>query len=128
MMNYGEQLRKLVGKMPLMCCGAGALVINNLGEVLLIRRSDNGKWAVPGGAVELGENVEHTAIREVFEETGLRIEKLKLLGVYSGEETYYVYPDGNEVYWITITFISSDFKGEIIPVSNETTECRSRWE
>ena len=33
-------------------------------------------------------------------------------------------PDGNEVYWITITFISSDFKGEIIPVSNETTECR----
>ena len=46
------------------------VVTNSAGEVLLIRRSDNDNWAVPGGAVDLGESLVQAAVRETREETG----------------------------------------------------------
>jgi ADP-ribose pyrophosphatase YjhB (NUDIX family) len=52
------------------------------GEILLMRRSDNGFWGPPGGYVELGESVAAAAAREVLEETGVRIELRRLVGVY----------------------------------------------
>ena len=53
------------------------------GAVLLIRRTDNGNWALPGGAVEMNESVAGAAVRETFEETGMQVEVTGLLGVYS---------------------------------------------
>jgi ADP-ribose pyrophosphatase YjhB (NUDIX family) len=52
-------------------------------EILLMQRSDNGHWGLPGGHVEPGESVAEAALREVFEETGWRIELGRLVGVYS---------------------------------------------
>ena len=52
-------------------------------EILLMRRSDNGLWGLPGGYVELGESVAQAAAREVQEETGFEIEVGRLIGVYS---------------------------------------------
>ena len=96
MADYVRELRKLIGSRPIMLCGAGVIVINSRGEILLQHRIDNSLWGFPGGAVELGETVEQTAAREVFEETGIEVEKLKLLGVYSGQDTYYKYPNGDK--------------------------------
>ena len=56
------------------------------------KRTDCGSWGYAGGSVELGESVEQTAERELFEETGLKAQKLELLGVYSGERMQYTYP------------------------------------
>jgi len=42
-------------------------VINEAGDLLLIRRTDNGNWALPGGAIDLGESVAQAAVRETFE-------------------------------------------------------------
>ncbi len=53
------------------------------GELLLMQRSDNGHWGLPGGYVEPGESVASAAAREVLEETGVRIELGRLVGVYS---------------------------------------------
>ncbi len=53
------------------------------GAVLLIRRTDNGNLALPGGAVEMNESVAGAAVRETFEETGIQVEVTGLLGVYS---------------------------------------------
>ncbi len=56
------------------------------GEVLLIRRGNDpykDQWALPGGFVEVGETVENAAIREAGEETGLEVEIVRLVGVYS---------------------------------------------
>ena len=53
------------------------------GEVLLMRRSDNGHWGLPGGFVEVGESVAAAACREVAEETGWRVRVGGLIGVYS---------------------------------------------
>lgn len=52
-------------------------------EILLMQRSDNGHWGLPGGFVEIGESVAHAARREVAEETGFEIELGGLVGVYS---------------------------------------------
>jgi ADP-ribose pyrophosphatase YjhB (NUDIX family) len=52
-------------------------------ELLLMQRSDNAYWGLPGGYVELGETVAAAAAREVFEETGVRVTVGRLVGVYS---------------------------------------------
>lgn len=59
-------------------------------EILLMRRSDNGFWSLPGGFVEIGESVSAAALREVLEETGYRVELGRLIGVYSDPKTQVV--------------------------------------
>ena len=59
--------------------GADALVQNERGEVLLVRRADDGRWAMPGGWVDPGETPEQAVVREVAEETGLRVSAPRLL-------------------------------------------------
>jgi 8-oxo-dGTP pyrophosphatase MutT (NUDIX family) len=49
---------------------ANVIVVNSLGEILMIRRTDNGNWSVPGGGMDLGESIANTALRETREETG----------------------------------------------------------
>jgi 8-oxo-dGTP pyrophosphatase MutT (NUDIX family) len=50
---------------------ANVIVVNDQGEILMIRRTDNGNWAVPGGGMDLGESITETAVRETREETGI---------------------------------------------------------
>lgn len=78
--------RRAVGTAPLIWPGANAAVLDETGRILLLHRSDNGYWALPGGALDAGETLSHTAIRETCEETGLEVEPLKLLAVYAGHE------------------------------------------
>lgn len=73
-MSYLGELRKIVGNRPLLSAGATVLVIQN-GTVLLNLRSDTKTWGIPGGGMELGESLEETAHRELFEETSLRAKK-----------------------------------------------------
>jgi 8-oxo-dGTP pyrophosphatase MutT (NUDIX family) len=71
-----------------------AVVSNGAGEVLLQRRTDNGLWALPGGGIELGESVAQALVREVREETGLDVEPVALVGVYSDPRHVIAYADG----------------------------------
>jgi len=87
-------------------------------------RRDNGCWGYPGGCVELGETVEDTAKRELYEETGLTANTLELLGVFSGSELFYTYPNGNKVANNDMVYLCDDFTGEIITETNETTDLR----
>ncbi|WBW94720.1 NUDIX hydrolase [Oceanirhabdus sp. W0125-5] len=90
---------------------AGVIIVDEKNRVLLQRRTDNNKWSIPGGCMELGETTEETAKREVFEETNLVVEGLSLFNVYSGEEQHWIYPDRNEVYFINIVYITNRFNG-----------------
>ena len=98
------ELRKLVGHRPLLMVGAAVLILDEQERLLLLKRSDNGCWGPPGGAVEPGEVVETAARREVREETGLELGELELFGVFSGPELFYRYPSGDEVHNVTIAY------------------------
>ena len=73
------------------------VVINDAGEILLIRRSDNDNWSLPGGAIDLGESVSHAAIRETREDTGITCEITGIVGIYSDPKHLIHYTSNDEV-------------------------------
>ncbi len=113
MSDYIMDLRKIVGHRPLLQVGASVIVEDSQGRILLQLRSDNHCWGYAGGSVELDEIVEDAAKRELLEETGLIAEKLQLFGVFSGKETHYIYPNGDEVSNIDIVFLCNKYSGEL---------------
>lgn len=86
--------------------GVSAVVFDAGGRVLLQQRTDNGRWGLPGGAVEFGESVCDALHREVHEETGLTIEVERLVGVYSHPDHHQIvtYPDGNVFHFVSTCF------------------------
>jgi 8-oxo-dGTP pyrophosphatase MutT (NUDIX family) len=111
-MEYIQRMRKLVGHAPLLLVGAAVLVMRE-GRLLMMRRTDNHAWGIPGGSLEPGEKLEDAARRETWEEAGLELGDLKLFDVFSGPELYYCYPNGDEVYNVSVVFLAEEMKGEI---------------
>ena len=120
-MEYIQQLRQHIGHAPILTVGAVVLIVNEQNHLLMLKRSDNGSWGLPGGAVEPGEMVEDAALRETLEESGLRVEEMSLFGVFSGPECYYKYPNGDEVYNVTVAYLSREVSGDI-QLNDEHTE------
>ena len=86
-----------------------------------MQRSDNGAWGLPGGYVEAGESVAAAAAREVLEETGVRIELGRLVGVYSDPERQVIaYPDGRRVQAVNLCFEARPV-GQSEPTTPEET-------
>ena len=113
MSSYIMDLRKIVGHRPLLQVGASVIVEDKDGRILLQLRSDNHCWGYAGGSVELDEKVEDAAKRELFEETGLIANSLELFAVFSGIDTHYIYPNGDEVSNVDIVYICKDYDGEL---------------
>lgn len=113
MSGYIMDMRRLVGTRPILQCGASIIVENEKGEILLQLRTDEPSWAYAGGSVELDEEVEATAKRELYEETGLIAEELEFLGVFSGPEMHHIYPNGDEVSNIDMVYICRRYKGTL---------------
>ena len=122
-MGYIEHIRKKLGHDPLIIVGASVFIYRD-GEVLLQRRSDNGRWGLHGGCMELGESTEQTARRELFEETGLVAGKLEFLCVFSGAGMDHVYPNGDQVQIVDVSYVCRDFSGELHPQSDEVIELK----
>lgn len=92
---------------------AYAIVRDDSGRVLLVRRTDDGYWELPGGRVNIGESVSAAARREVAEETGVTVEITGLAGVYSDPGHILVYPRGGGVYQqIAVCFHASAAHGD----------------
>lgn len=123
-MGYIEDLRKLVGSRTILLVGAAVLVTDEQGRLLMNLRPDNRLWGIPGGATELGESVEETAVRETREETGLEIEDLKLFAVFSGPQFYYQYPNGDEVHNVSVVFEAKKVRGRLVESSEESLRLR----
>ena len=124
MSNYIMDLRKIVGHRPLLQVGASVIIENAQQQILLQLRTDNHCWSYPGGSVELDEEVEEAAKRELLEETGLIAHELELFGIFSGKDTHYIYPNGDEVSNIDIVYLCRNYSGTIQCQEEEVMELR----
>ena len=121
-MGYDATGARIDEKPAAVITGTCAVVLNDHGEVLVQRRSDNGYWGLPGGLLDVGESIEQCVIREVLEETGLQVTVDRLMGVYSDpmQHALMSYPD-RVVQTVTVCFRCRRESGELA-VSNESTE------
>lgn len=115
--HFGER----IGRLGSLRIGCSAVIFDDQRRILLTRRADNGQWCLPGGAMDAGESIEETCIREVWEETGLHVRVTRLIGVYSNRDALIEYPDGNKVQIVVLNFEAEVTGGEM-GLSDETTE------
>lgn len=100
---------------------ASAVVQDTEGRVLLHRRSDNGLWTIPGGAMEPGEDIAGCCLREVHEETGLEVEITRLVGLYTNPRHVVEYADGEVRQQFSVCFSCRPVGGSLA-VSDESTD------
>ena len=84
-------------------------------QIVIHQRTDNQRWGLPGGAMEIGESIGKCAIRECYEETGLTIHLIGVSSIDSDPETNSIcqYPDGNVIQYCNVTFIGSIISGTL---------------
>jgi len=118
-MGYIMEMREIVGKRPLIVAGASVLLFDQTDRLLLQKRKDNHCWGLPGGSLEPGEKLHEVAVRELKEETGLDAYNLDFFQIFSGEEFYYQYPHGDEVYNVVASYVCTDYSGVLCGDSKE---------
>ena len=121
-MSYISELRKYIGHQPIINIGATIIVLNDKNEILLNLRSDTDTWGIIGGGMELGESLEETASRELWEEAGLKAERFELLDVLSGRELFFRYPNGDETYTVIVLYKAVGVSGEL-RINDDESRC-----
>jgi ADP-ribose pyrophosphatase YjhB (NUDIX family) len=103
--------------------GSSAVVVDDEGRILLQRRSDSGNWALPGGAMDIGETFAQSVVREVMEETGFDVRIERIVGIYSDPGHVFAYDDGEVRQEFNIC-LACKIVGGRLAVSSESTEVR----
>jgi 8-oxo-dGTP pyrophosphatase MutT (NUDIX family) len=100
---------------------ASAIVTDEQGRILLVKRRDNTLWAIPGGGHDIGETIAHTAVREVKEETGLDVEITGLVGVYTNPHHVVAFTDGEVRQQFSLCFTTT-LLGGTLAIDHESTD------
>ncbi len=127
--SYLWSLRQKVGSRPLLVPGAQVLLLDGAGRGLFQRRADNGVWELPAGACEEGSDFRGTAVRELAEETGLRVAPadLEAFGSLSDPGVHTLtYPNGDVTHCFALCFWARRWSGELSPGRDEVTGAQFR--
>ena len=119
---YLRALREKVGHTPLMVPAVCALIFDERDRVLLHRATDDGRWHTIGGAVDPGEEIADAAVREAREETGLLIEPVRLVGIYTDPPV--TYANGDVVLYHSFAFECRILGGRLHIADDESLELR----
>jgi ADP-ribose pyrophosphatase YjhB (NUDIX family) len=117
--KYTRWLRTYVGHQRILQVRASAFARNDSGAILLCRRADVMLWDAPGGTISLDEVPARGMSREVQEETGLTLEATRLVGVYSGPDFHWTYPNGDQAQIMAIFFTANIIGGALRPAGHE---------
>jgi ADP-ribose pyrophosphatase YjhB (NUDIX family) len=118
--DFIRALRRKIGHDALTLPGVTAVVLDEQDRVLLVRRSDNGQWALVTGCLEPGEQPAAGAVREILEETGVEAVVERLLGIEALDLS--VAPNGDQVYWLDVAFRCRAVSGEAHVNDDESLE------
>jgi 8-oxo-dGTP pyrophosphatase MutT (NUDIX family) len=125
--SYLWRLRRKVGHDLVLVPGAAVAAQRSDGQVLFALRGDDRTWCLPGGAAEEGGSFARTAIDELREETGLRVEPADLIpaACFSDAERHTLhYPSGDVAHYFSMLFLVRRWEGEPTPDGEETTDLR----
>jgi ADP-ribose pyrophosphatase YjhB (NUDIX family) len=119
--SYLGKVRASVGDADtILFVGARAVVRDEQGRLLLIQRSDNHRWAIPAGAMELGESMQDCAVRELWEETGLKATAITPFAFYSAYQ--YTNEWGHTYQQILMSFRVDAYEGELLRETDESVD------
>lgn len=122
--SYLGQLRKAVGKRKLIAISARAIVRDQQGKILFVRRSDNGDWVMPAGSIELGESILECVKREVKEETGLNVISAIPMAIYSDPRFSFITSYGDPYQMFTVVFLVDQWSGILLSETDETVDAK----
>jgi 8-oxo-dGTP pyrophosphatase MutT (NUDIX family) len=123
--SYLWGLRRKVGHDLVLMPGAAVAAQREDGQVLFVRRGDNGTWCLPGGAAEVGGSFARTGVDELREETGLRAREADLITVacFSEADRHILdYPNGDRTHYFSLLFLVRRWEGEPVPDGEETVD------
>lgn len=138
--EYVRSLRHWVGHDLLLMPAAGALVFDQQGHVLLQQRIDNRQWSAPVGGIDPGETPADAVVREVWEETGVLVEPVRVLGVYGGPRFHHTHPNGDHTASVAMIFECRACEGtptpdgiesmgaKFVPAQEALTMLSQRWQ
>jgi len=116
----------VIGHELVLLPSVSVLVVDDHARLLLVRHTGNRDgWAVPGGAVDIGESPAQAAVREIREETGLQIGRPRLLDVLGGTDYEVTYPNGDRVAYVTAVFQAGIAGG--MPVADQEEISELGW-
>jgi len=121
---YLQKLKDALGDELVIVPGVAAVIRDDTGRVLLERRSDNGCWDIPAGATDPGETPREAIVREVHEETGLRVEVRGVAGVFGGASFRQRYPDGQHIEGFVAVFDCAVVGGTLRSTDGESAGFR----
>jgi 8-oxo-dGTP pyrophosphatase MutT (NUDIX family) len=124
MSEFIRDLRGKIGTDLLLLPSATGAVFDGEGRMLLLRHANGGVWVTPGGAIEPDEAPAEAVVREVWEETGLEVEPVRLLGAYGGPEFRVRYENGDQVAFVIIAFECRVLGGSLRLDGEEALELR----
>jgi len=120
MVDYIRGLRAKVGHDLLLTTSVTIVVYDDANRVLAIKHAEGDVWVLPGGGVEPFESLADAAVREMWEETGLLVEPVRLLGVYGGPEFQITYRNGDQVSYQMMAFEARVVGGALHADGEET--------
>ncbi len=120
--DYLRGLRAKVGNALLLMPAVTVVCRDEQGRVLLARHHDYDQWALPGGSIDPGETPANAAVREMWEETGLLVEPVHILGVYGGAAFTWTYPNGDQVAYVDTVFVCHIVGGTLAADQEEISE------
>ena len=121
MSSYVEWLRNQIGSRKVFLPFATVILRDDQDRVLVQRRTDFEFWGLPGGVLEMDEDIESGARRELLEETGLLAGDLRLVGIYTDPKYDVTYPNGDQVQQFTFCLHGKVSGGSMKPDGEETT-------
>jgi 8-oxo-dGTP pyrophosphatase MutT (NUDIX family) len=121
MSDYVRGLRRLIGNELLFMPSVACVIRDEDGRLLLVRHVE-GRWMLPGGAVDPGETPADAVRRECWEEAGVLVDPIRIAGVFSGPEYRVTYENGDDAGWVVTIFDAVIREGEPHPNDDETQD------
>lgn len=122
--SFIRDLRRKIGNALLLLPTVAVITYDARGRMLLVRNAESGMWMAPGGIVEPSQTPADAAVRETWEETGILVELVQVIGVFGGDLCATTYANGDQIAWVATVFEARPLAGSPRADGDEVADAR----